>query len=313
MPRFFRHTALGLFLLSACALAAADGAAGLLDEYRRVTTQGRAVNRLDIDNDSLLLNRDDGFYSSGFRFTREHALREGGQVSVFGWRLGQEFYTASDIKLRPPQIAANDHPYAGWLYGGFFRETRRQDGSQWRYGIDLGCLGPCAGARWTQTQLHKLLDQPLPQGWSTQVRDEFGVILHGALTPLRWKPAAWMDVAPVLHGRFGNIHTDAGAGVIVRAGQLPGFADAAGLHGYLRLDARAVAWNASLQGGYFSSNNARTVKPKRAVGEAELGLAWNSGPYGVTGAVVRRSTEIDALSNAQGAQTFVRLLLTYAP
>lgn len=313
MTRFVRHAALGVFLLSTSALAAADSLAGLLDEYRRVATQGKAVNRLEVDNDSLLLNRDDGFYSSGLRFSREHALREGGQVSVSGWRLGQEFYTASDIKLAPAQIGASDHPYAGWLYGGVFRETRREDGSQWRYGIDLGCLGPCAGGRWTQTQLHKLLDQPLPQGWSTQVRDEFGVILYGAITPVRWQLASWMDAAPTVHGRLGNIHTDAGAAILVRAGQLPGFADAAGLHGYLRLDARAVAWNASLQGGYFSANNPRTVKPKRAVVEAELGLAWNKGPYGVTGAVVRRSTEIEALSNARGAQTFVRLLFTYAP
>ncbi|QAU35106.1 lipid A deacylase LpxR family protein [Janthinobacterium sp. 17J80-10] len=313
MPRFYRCAALGFFLLGAAALAAAEGTASLLEDYRRVTTQGKAVNRLEIDNDSLLLNRDDGFYSSGLRFTREHALREGSQITVFGWRLGQEFYTASDIKLTPPQIGPSNHPYAGWLYGGMFRETRREDGRQWRYGVDLGCLGPCAGGRWTQTRLHALLNQPLPQGWSTQVRDEFGVILYGAMTPLRWKLTSWLDAAPMLHGRLGNIHTDAGAGITVRAGQLPGFADATGLHGYLKLDARAVAWNASLQGGYFSSNNPRTVKPKRAVGEAELGLAWNSGPYGVTGAVVRRSTEIDALSNAQGAQTFVRLLFTYAP
>lgn len=313
MRRFPRQAALCLFLLSASALAAADGATSLLEDYSRVTAQGKAVNRFDIDNDSLQLNRDDGFYSSGARYSREHELREGSQVTVFGWRVGQDFYTASDIKLTPSQIAPNDHPYAGWLYAGFFREIRREDGSQQRYGADIGCLGPCSGAEWTQTQLHELLNQPLPQGWSSQMRNEFGVILYGEMTPLRWKLASWLDASPVVHWRFGNIHTDAGAGITFRAGQLPGFADASGLHGYLRLDGRAVAWNATLQGGYFSSDNPRTVEPKRVVGEAELGLAWNGGPYGVKGAVVRRSTEIDALSNAQGAQTFVRLMFTYAP
>lgn len=299
--------------MTASALAAADGAASLLDDYRRVTAQGSTVNRLDIDNDSLLLNRDDGFYSSGLRYSREHALREGGQVTVFGWRLGQQFYTASDIKLAPQQIGATDHPYAGWLYGGFFRETQREDGSHLRYGVDIGCLGPCAGGRWTQNNLHRLLNQPLPQGWRRQVRNEIGAIVYGEMAPLRWRPASWLDVTPVVHGRFGNIHTDVGAAVTARAGQLPAFGEAAGLHGYLRLDASAVAWNASLQGGYFSSGNLHTVKPKRAVGEAELGLAWSSGQYGVTGAVVRRSTEIDALSNARGAQNFVRLMFVYTP
>jgi len=313
MPRLHRQAALGLLFLSASALATADGNASLFDDYRRVTAQGRATNRLDIDNDSLLFNRDDGFYSSGLRYVREHALREGGQATVFGWRLGQQFYTASDIKLAPQQIGAADHPYAGWLYGGFFKETQRQDGSHLRYGFDLGCLGPCAGGNRTQTSLHRLINQPLPQGWSRQVRNEVGAILYAEAAPLRLKVASWLDATPVLHGRFGNIHTDAGAGVTFRAGQLPAFADDAGLHAYLRLDATAVAYNATLQGGYFSSNNPHTVKPKRAVGEAELGLAWRAGAYGVTGAVVRRSNEIDALPNSRGTQNFVRLMFIYTP
>jgi hypothetical protein len=313
MSFIYKRAALALCLMTASTLAAADGVSSLLDDYSRVTEHGRAVNHFDIDNDSLLLNRDDGFYSSGLRYSREHALREGGRETVFGWRLGQQFYTASDIKLPPQLVGPPDHPYAGWLYGGFFKETRHEDGTSLRYGIDIGCLGPCAGGRWTQTKLHQWLNQPVPRGWSRQVRNEWGAILYAEMAPVRWNLAPWLDATPVIHGRFGNIHTDAGAGVTLRAGRLPAFADDAGLHAFLRLDARAVAWNASLQGGYFSSNNPHTVDPKRAVGEAELGLAWSDGTYGVSGAIVRRSNEIDALSNARGAQNFVRLLFTYAP
>ncbi len=238
---------------------------------------------------------------------------EGDRITAFGWRFGQQFYTASDIKLPPQQISPNDHPYAGWLYAGMFRETRQRDGSGLLYGLDIGCLGPCSGAEWTQTKLHELLDQPLPQGWSQQVRNEWGAILYAAMTPQRWQPLAWFDATPVIHGRFGNIHTDASAGVTLRAGRLPAFEDGAGLHAYVRLDARAVAWNATLQGGYFSSDNPHTVKPKRLVGEAEGGLTWSNGHFGATLAFVRRSTEIEALSNASGAQNFVRLMLSYSP
>lgn len=309
MRRIHRQAIFSLTLLTASALATAD----MLGDYRRVADGGRAVNRLDIDNDSLQFNRDDGFYSSGLQFSRAHELREGERITAFGWRFGQQFYTASDIKLLPQQISPNDHPYAGWLYGGMFKETRRQDGSSLLYGIDIGCLGPCAGGRWTQTKLHDLIDEPLPRGWSRQVRNEWGAILYAEMAPVRWKPASWLDATPVIHGRFGNIHTDAGAGVTLRAGRLPAFEDGAGLHAYARLDARAVAWNATLQGGYFSSNDPHTVKPKRLVGEAEGGLVWSNGTVALSAAFVRRSTEIDALSNARGAQNFVRLMLTYAP
>ncbi|TCS36105.1 uncharacterized protein DUF2219 [Paucimonas lemoignei] len=307
------RVALGMCFMTVSTFAAAAGASSLLDDYKRVTEQGRVINHFDIDNDSLLLNRDDGFYSSGVRYSRAHVLREGSGETEFGWRFGQQFYTASDIKLPPQLVGPPDHPYAAWLYFGFFKEARQEEGSSLRYGLDIGCLGPCAGGRWTQTKLHQLLNQPVPQGWSRQMRNEWGAILYADWAPVRWKPASWLDATPVIHGRFGNIHTDAGAGITLRAGQLPNFANDAGLHAYLRLDATGVAYNATLQGGYFSSNNPHTVKPKRAVGEAELGVAWSDGKYGATAAIVRRSTEIDALSNARGAQNFVRLLFTYAP
>lgn len=313
MRHIYRQVVLGLVVATASAVAAAGGLSRLLSDYQQVRAQGAARTDIDIDNDSLLLNKDDGFYSSGMRLQRAYTLQQGDQATTFGWRIGQQLYTASDIKLPPQRVGPPNHPYAGWLYGGFFRDIHRDDGSHLALGIDLGCLGPCAGGKWTQTNLHRLLDQPLPQGWSRQVGNELGMILHAEMAPLRWQLASWLDATPVIHGRFGNIHADAGAGMRLRAGQLPSLGQPAGLHGFLRVDARAVAYNAMLQGGYFSSSDPHTVKPKRAVGEAELGLAWRSGPYGLSGSLVRRSTEISALSNAQGAQSFVRLQFSYAP
>ena len=126
-----------------------------------------------------------------------------------------------------------DHPYAGWLYGGVFKETYRADGTYRKIGLDIGCLGPCAGGEWTQTNLHRLLDQPLPQGWSKQVRNEAGFVLHADAAPVRWSPGPAIDITPNLHGRFGNIFTDVGAGLTVRAGRLNLLPDQPTLHGFL--------------------------------------------------------------------------------
>jgi len=305
--------------ITACLLLAAAGSAnadifnGTVADYQRTRAEGRLTHLLEIDNDSLLLNKNDGFYTSGLRYTQMHSLRIGSNITSFGWRIGQELYTASDIKLPPSRIAPNDHPYAGWLYGGFFKHEERADGSYVTAGVDIGCLGPCAGGEWTQTNLHRLLNQPLPRGWGSQVKSEPGVVMYVDIAPLRWAPTASFDITPHVDGRFGNIYTDVGAGVMLRAGRLPIWPTRSTLHGFMRADVHAVGYNATLQGGWFSRDDPHTVDPRRMVGEAEAGVVWNDGAYGARVGIVRRSNEISDLPNAAGAQNFVRLQFSYVP
>lgn len=310
---FFLNGLIGCGLATAVAGAHAGGIDDWLREYRDVSAKGQRSHIVDIDNDTLLLNRNDGFYSSGMRYTNLVARRDQGSVTAFGWRVGQELYTASDIKLAPAQIPSRDHPYAGWLYAGLFRDEHRADGTRTRLGIDIGCLGPCAGGEWTQTKFHQLIDQPLPQGWSTQVRNELGLVLYGDFSPVRWAPRTWLDVTPGFHARFGNIFTDAAASMRVRAGQLNIFPGDSTFHAFFRAELRAVGYNATLQGGYFSQNNPRTVEPRRWVGEAEAGVEWRRGQVGINAGLVRRSNEIRDLTNAAGAQNFLRLQFSYIP
>ena len=288
--------------------------AGSWQDFQHVRQQGSSTVMLDIDNDSLLLQKNDGFYTSGTRFTQQYSLRSSGneRLDVVGWRIGHEMYTASDIKLPPASISANDHPYAAWLYGGVFKEGHHVDGAHWKLGLDVGCLGPCAGGEWVQTNLHRALDQPLPQGWSQQVRNEFGAVLHAEIAPARWSPLSWLDAAASLQGRFGNIFTDAALDVTVRAGQLNLLPDAPTMHGFLRLGGRAVAYDATLQGGYFSKGNPRTGQPKRLLGEAEIGFVWQQAPYGILASLVRRGNVIRDWPDAAGAQSFARLQFLYS-
>jgi lipid A 3-O-deacylase len=303
----------GCLLVALSTQANAEGMLRYLDDFNAAKSEGKGTTVLGIDNDSLMFNRKDRFYTGGMRITQQYTQRDDNQTSTYGWRIGQDMYTPSDIKLQPQSIGRYDHPYAGWLYDGFFKEIHRVDGTSSKIGLDVGCMGPCSGAEKVQKNFHRLLNQPLPQGWSTQMKSEVGAIIYGDIAPVSWKPSSWIDVTPDFHGRFGNIFTDVGAGVTLRAGDLPALPDQATLHGFMRLDASAIGYNAMLQGGYFSRNNPRTVDPKRWVGEAELGLAWNHAPYGVNASVVRRSNEIRGLPNSIGAQNFVRLIFSYTP
>lgn len=304
-------SAIPVAALLLAAVTAPASAAGFFDDFAAAAAKGRTTHFLEIENDSMLLKRDDGLYTSGLRYVQQYGMRNGSGLDVYGWRLGQELYTSMDINLPPERVVPPDHPYAGWLYLGLFRQAHRADGSHTKVGLDIGCLGPCAGGEWTQNRLHSLLNQPLPRGWSRQIRNEAGAVLYGEVAPLRWTPAAWLDATPSLHARFGNIFTDAGAGLMVRAGRLNLLPDAPTLHGFMRLDARAVGYNASLQGGYFSKDNPHTADPKRLVGEAELGVTWTGAAFGITASVVRRSNEVSGLSNAIGAQNYARVVFSY--
>ncbi|MGE5651331.1 MAG: lipid A deacylase LpxR family protein [Bacillota bacterium] len=313
MRHSFLKPIAGCLLLTASAAALAGSFDDLFSDYRKVSTEGKTSHIIDIDNDTLLLNNSDGFYTSGMRYAQAHTLADGARATTFGWRIGQELYTASDIKLPPELIGPPDHPYAGWLYGGFFKEVSQADGGYTRLGIDIGCLGPCAGGEWTQRNFHRVINQPLPRGWSKQVRNEAGVVLYADVAPARWTPGASLDVTPRFNARFGNIYTDAGAGLTVRAGRLNLLPNQRTFHGFVRADVHAVGYNATLQGGYFSDNNPHTVTPRRWVGEAEAGIVWQGEQFGARVGLVRRSNEIRDLSNSIGAQDFLRLQFSYTP
>lgn len=301
------------FSLGSCLPAQAGDVLSYIGDFRQAAEHGKTFHQFNIDNDSLLLTRRDGFYSSGLRYTQLHEMREDRRTHRYGWRLGQELYTASDIKLPPELIHPNDHPYAGWLYAGIFKQIVQPNGASWKWGVDVGCLGPCAGGEGTQTTLHRILNQPLPQGWAKQLRNEWGAVLQVEknFAPWRWRNTA--SLTPGLHGRIGNIFTDARAVMVLRMGRLQETADSPAMYGFFRMDGRLVGYNATLQGGHFSRNNPHTVDPEPWVGEAEAGVVWRHPPFGLRVSVMRRSNEIRGLTNTQGSQNIGTLQFSYFP
>lgn len=299
-------------LLAAFSLpAAAQSLPALWTNYADNWRLGSLRHMVDIDNDSLLLRRDDGLYTSGVRYTALAERVTGTGRAGAGWRIGQELYTASEAEWTPAEIPAGDHPYAGWLYAGVVSRMELADGSALAAGLDVGCFGPCAAGRVTQTNLHRLLRQTLPQGWATQLRNEAGVLAWVDWTPVRWRLGAHADAAPVLRARLGNIHTDASAGFLLRAGNLGGAPGA--VHGFLRMEGRAVGWNASLSGGYFSGDQPRAVKAKRVTGEAELGVRWQGEEFSASAAIVHRANEMRVEPAGGGAQNFARIQIGWQP
>ncbi len=295
---------------SAPVLAGNAGIASIIERGRPTTT-------LEIDNDSLLLQRDDGLYTSGLRLTRTYQVREAGGWRSWSWRFGQQLYTPHSVTIPPEQLGPLDRPYAGWLYGGMAYRVEADDGSELAFGLDLGCIGPCAGGEPTQKFLHRALNQPKPLGWGTQMASEAGLVAHlGARAPAyRFSRSA--DLRPGVAIRLGNVFTDLMLEASVRAGRLhlgggPAGADTI-IYGFLRAGLRAVIHDATLEGGLFSNDPGRTVRPRRGTGELEAGLHWQRAAWAWRISVVTRSNEIDGLPESVGRSSFLRLVISYSP
>lgn len=167
-------------LIFLCAISSANGASfeEIRSDVNRAIDEGKVSNFFNIDNDSFLASKQpDRFYTGGIRYARQYTISGATASNAYGWRIGHEMYTAASTQTKPRSIRPLDHPYAAWLYGGAYRETYQLDGSYLKTGLDVGCLGPCAGGEGLQTNYHKLVDRKLPKGWSTQVRNEIGLIL----------------------------------------------------------------------------------------------------------------------------------------
>ncbi|MEK7438512.1 MAG: lipid A-modifier LpxR family protein [Pseudomonadota bacterium] len=157
------------------AAAAAQGYLGrLLDDFNEVKALSQRKQRFEYENDVFF--KTDKNYTDGVRYGYKYlGLRqyrkppdaEEGFLPGFNldpvssaacadgklcyhksytFYLGHSMYTPSDIKLASDQIPPGDRPYAAWLYFGFYRELFASDGRYWRYGLDLGCVGPARRA-----------------------------------------------------------------------------------------------------------------------------------------------------------------------
>lgn len=302
-----------LFLMAGPAGARATSVQPAGDELREIFAKGRPTTTLDIDNDSLLLRNDDGLYTSGLRLSQSFRVRSREGWRSAGWRVGQQLYTASDARRTPSQLGPLDRPYAAWLYAGMFYRVEELDGSELAFGLDVGCLGPCAQGQRTQEWLHRLLNQPEPQGWRTQLSNEMGVVAHVGGRGPYYRFGPHTDLRPGIAARLGNIFTDLSGDLTLRFGELQPSAINGTVYGFLRAGVRGVVHDATLQGGWFGSEAQRTVDPKRVTGEIEAGMQWQVARWAVRVSVVGRSNEIRGVGEVQGRQEFLRLSISYSP
>jgi lipid A 3-O-deacylase len=299
--------------------AAAPGAAWGADEPEKGTLSILFENDIFYNSDHDYTNGVLIGYTTAPDDTPDWAVRWARWLPFFDqegevrtrYALGQDIFTPHNLHLADPP--PTDRPYAGFLYGamGLANDTGSNlDQLQ----ITLGVVGPASLAEDTQKFVHAIIHGVDPQGWSTQLRDEPGLIIQYERSPkfsfLTSKdgPGVGFDIVPHYGITIGNIYDYVNAGAMARVGfnlpkdygplridpSLPGtgfYEPRAGLGAYIfaGVDGRAIARNLFLDGNSFEQS--RSVDKLNLVGDLELGAAVTFRAFQVSFTHVIRSRE----------------------
>lgn len=267
---------------------------------------------LKVEND-IIATGSDGHYTNGFELMRsfepdgDHWSRRfaetvpgwaADEVDNIAYRLGHQIYTPNDIERAG--LIEDDRPYAGLLFAGLsIHSTTQHDGWRGTSGLhlDLGIVGPAAGAERVQRRVHDVTDSDEPKGWDNQLRNEPFVNLayqHRWWLQQRFAGLEF-EYGPSAGFSFGNLYTYGSAGLGLRIGKglarsfsIPAVAPAQSgsmffdqgggfaWNIFANVEGRYMAHNMLLEGNTFKSSH--SVDSREWVGDAKAGVAltWNS-------------------------------------
>ncbi len=303
-------------------------------------SEQKGVFSLVVENDSLSSGADRN-YTSGIKlayvspaealpdwlrgaggFTRAPT---GAEPKFWAASIGQSIFTPEDIQANP--APPDQHPYAGYLYGQIMvaaeedapagRASRYMD----TYEFEFGMVGPSALGEQSQRGIHQILGAPDPQGWDSQLKDEF--VFAGSFDR-RWR--AWRayidvpggleaDLTPNAGVTLGTLRTEARLGATARIGwridndygpprvrpSLSGVEHFAGgplsWSVFVGVQGRAVGRNIFLDGNTFT--NSASVERNDVVGDLQVGFTVSAGDWRLAYTYVTRTEEFETQPTQQ--------------
>ena len=181
--------------------------------------------------------------------------------------------------------------------------------------LDIGIVGRASLAGRAQRLVHRLIDSPMPRGWSNQLHNEPGIVLN---YERKWRNGydfdfhgLGFDFTPHIGASVGNVYTLGAAGGTIRFGHelpadygpprirpaLPGssfFKPTENLGWYFFLGRRRKSGRAKhliLDGNTFRDSHRVDKKP--LVGDLQAGVAVTYGPARIAYTQVFRTREFD--------------------
>lgn len=330
---------LGLWT-SAALLAAAPGAALAQEASGERAAEAKGVFSIAVENDSLSSGADRN-YTSGIKLAYVSPaegvpgwLRPAGEFTraisgsapdFWGIAIGQSIFTPEDISANP--APPDQHPYAGWLYMQIMlgAQEDRSDGRAPRYmdtyELEFGMVGEAAYGEDAQRSIHEWLGAPDPQGWDSQLEDEFAFAVSA---DRRWRALrAFIDVpgglefdlTPSAGATLGTLRTEARVGAIARLGWRidndfgpprvrPSLSGVEHFSGgplswsiFAGVQGRAVARNLFLDGNTF--RDSASVERNPYVGDFQTGFSISAGDWRLAYTYVWRTEEFETQPTRQ--------------
>lgn len=332
------------FNRSALALAATLLAAGATRAQAPEPKQ-ETVRFVTFENDIFF--ETDRFYTNGLQLSVKRSRDERGDMAkawtrrACAWlgcedsvlmtsqtNFGQLMYTPSDITVATPQ--PNDRPWAGLLYAEQAYALLSPDQrTLTTLTAQVGVTGPPALAEEMQKMIHKILDNPQPQGWHNQIGGSLAVMASAEQRrafdslSVEFSNDVQMKTAGYWRLAAGNIMTYAAGGVAVVIGKdlplvsppPPGvgnklsnqqFGPTTCMVKWLQctafgiVESRAIAYNVFLDGRLFRDDP--KVKRRNFVTDLMLGMRLDfpntrtasHGPWFIQFKATRRSREYSA-------------------
>lgn len=207
--------------------------------------------------------------------------------NYYGLGIIQEIYTPKDVADTLLNVV--DRPYAGTLYLRSFSVSSDPNKKlRLTSQLDLGFLGPLAGAQQAQKYIHDWLDLGFPSGWDFQIENRPYINYNTIIEKGFYSIPGKFDLMGASQLRLGNIHDDLKIGTTIRFGHLNDYFKGLNLgnkayqenrdfqfYVYGQANVSAVLYNATLMGGIVPPEDNQLFKLrdiKHVVGELVGGI-----------------------------------------
>jgi len=260
------------------------------------------------DNDSYLLQGSDKYYTDGFFMYFRHALTVSDnsnlQNKVLGFEFGQKIFNPQSGSIANLQGVDDpklvDRPFAAYLYVGSTLNFLYSNESNLKLSAQIGIVGPGAYGKQVQDYVHDNFGFYHPSGWEYQIDNNAQLNLSAEYNKLITRTYA-LDVSFASYLNVGNGFSGAGFGPLFRLGNFNQLFNSvstqssaikksktAALHEhelffYYKPQINYVAYDATIQGGLFTSRNPNsqeiTLDKEPFIFSNQVGVAFSTSRF----------------------------------
>ena len=244
--------------------------------------------RFSYDNDYFTST--DQNYTQGYNFELVlHALRKN-PVNYLFFKPGNEFKYGLSIEhigftpdnIKSSSIQYGDRPFAAAIMlKSFLIATDTIHNSRFISSLNMGIIGPGAFGKEMQVAIHKATDNPIPQGWQNQIRNDAVFNYEVGYEKQLWRFRNLFALQSNATVRAGTLFTNASVGLNAVFGIINSpftsmkHKNRFLLYAYTQPMVTAVGYDATLEGGIFNDKSPYTIAPgdiERFTGQHNYGI-----------------------------------------